>query len=222
MSYLRRHWKTISIACAVLLVALIAYLFLPGNAASFNKAYVEYATVARAQDVAAFYPSTESNEIRTELYSVLSRALVGDISNEKRLEFAQKGLALLVQAEKQIDSMADLAPEVAARLEDIRKSDTLFVSQKTRSTIQEVLALGDRRKALIEDIRGLSYKANFYSEDIFKRLVEEGGELTAAHTSFLNEQIPLVEEQFDKRSALYTELQKVSAELDAMMGDFDD
>jgi hypothetical protein len=221
MEFLFRHWKKITALTAVFLILFLAYVFLPGNSGAFNSAYAKYQTIAKAQDVAVFYPSIESNEIRKELFTLLSRALIGDISDSERLETANRGIELLKLAEKEIDAMADLSPEVAARLEDIRSADSLLISQKTRSTIEEAVRLGEKRRTLIEDIRGLSYKANFYTEEIFKRIADDGGALTAAPAAFLNEQIPLVEEQFDRRSALYKELEKTAAEIEGLTG-FDD
>lgn len=216
--------QKIKIGLSILALILIGgvYFLVPGGAGEFTRAYEGYQTVAKAQDVAVFYPSTESNEIRKELFTVLSRTLIGDISDEERLSSARRGIELLRFAERDIDAMADLSPEVAARLSDVRNSDSLFVSQKTRNMISDVSELGERRKTLIEDIRGLSYKANFYTEEIFQRIIADNGALTREHALFLNEQVPLVEEQFDKRSQLYTDLQKTSAEIAGVVGHFDD
>lgn len=206
--------------CIALLVAV--YFLVPGGAGEFTRAYEGYQTVAKAQDVAVFYPSTENNEIRKELFTVLSRTLIGDISDEERLTSAKRGIELLRYAERDIDAMADLSPEVAARLSDVRATNSLFVSQKTRDMIRDVSEFGEKRKTLIEDIRGLSYKANFYTEEIFQRIIADNGALTREHTLFLNEQVPLVEEQFDKRSQLYKDLERTADQIAGVVSDFDD
>jgi hypothetical protein len=75
--------------------------------------------------------------------------------------------------------------------------------------MRDVVTLAQSQAAIIADIRGLSYRANFHTAQIFSRIVDDQGSLTDAHIAELNNLIPKVEDQFDQRSNLYSELERV-------------
>lgn len=182
---------------------------------SFSRAYTTYQSVAQAHDAAAFYPSTNQNPVRRELNSVLADVLVGTLSPGERILRAERGLTLIQEAETQIDLMGDFVPRVEGALDGMRGSGAWFESRKVSNGIDRVIELAEKRLDLIADIRGFSYRANFYTKEIFRRVIDDKGVVTTEHAALLNEQIPLVEEQFDRRSNLYNELESVGSALDS-------
>ena len=80
----------------------------------------------------------------------------------------------------------------------------------SRSQKKAVIGLAREEFGIVADIRGLSYGANFHTAEIFNRIVLDKGELTESYVAELNHEVPLVEEQFNKRANLYTQLEDVS------------
>lgn len=204
---------TVLVVVVILLVVGLIYIFVPTRTGAFKRAYADYTLVATQMDAAAFYPASDSNPTRRELYNALSESLVGEMNSEEREALAEDGLELLKAIESDIDLMGEYTPRVEAAIEEIEATNTILVSQKTRSTIDAIVEKARRRLEIIADVRGLSYRANFHAEQIFTRILSDNGELTAEHTALLNEQIPQVEEQFDERSGLYSELESVRIEI---------
>lgn len=200
-------------ALLVLMYFGVSELF--SSTTSFSRAYTTYQSVAQAHDAAAFYPSTNQNPVRRELNSVLADVLVGTLSPDERIKRAERGLTLIQEAETQIDLMGDFVPRVEDALEGMRGSGAWFESRKVSNGIDRVIELAEKRLDLIADIRGFSYRANFYTKEIFRRVIDDKGVVTAEHAALLNEQIPLVEEQFDRRSNLYLELESTGSALDS-------
>ena len=216
---LRFTKRTILISASALVllgVGVALYVLMPSGNSTLKEAYRAYGTIAEQQDAAVFFPSVADNEVRQDLGRVLAESLVGEVTNEERLVLAREGLLLLEEAESQIDAMAFLTDEVAARAGDIQGSQSVFDTQHTRSSTERFIALAEERAEVIADIRGLSYRANYHTQEVFDRIVADGGALTGEHVQSLNEQIPLVEEQFDKRSNLYDKLQSIRFEMEGI------
>jgi hypothetical protein len=202
-------------------LALVAYVVAPAPTSDFRKAYETYARVANQQDSAAHLPGSATNPVRRELNRALSSALTDTLTNDERLALAQKGIALLADAEAQIDAMGNLAPRVTEARSLIAESSSLLDTQRVRTARAQILEASRERARLIEDIRGYSYRANFYTEEILERIVADKGALTASHAQYLNDLIPEVEKQFDTRAALYQELEATRDSIEAAYRDFE-
>lgn len=219
------HKKTVRLLSYVLgtLVVVGALYFgvseLFSSTTQFSRAYTTYQSIAQAHDAAAYYPSTNQNPVRRELNQVLSDVLIAPLSPQERSERATRGIALVQEAEYQIDLMGDFVPRVEDSLDKMRGSGAWFESRKVRTGVDRVIALAEKRLDLIADIRGYSYRANFHTKEILRRIIDDGGVLTDEHSALLNEQIPLVEEQFDSRSNLYLELEATKNALDTTVAD---
>jgi hypothetical protein len=173
----------------------------------FTKAYDTYAALSTRHVTAAFLPATNDNAVRQELNRMLSDVLVADVSRHDRVARAERGLVLLNELEKQIDAIGDTGEAVSqaiAAMEDHASGDER----------KEIVHLALERLRIIGDIRGLSYRANYHTAEIFNRIIADGGSLTKEHVADLNNQIPLVEEQFDRRAGLYSELESVNNSID--------
>lgn len=207
-----RSRRTRALLAAVLLCAVFVSGVLYYLAKQGGEEYVTYAALAQAHSDAAYLAGAQNNPIRQELNRELALSLSPSASNAERLTHAQGGLQLLVLAEQQIDEIGTVGAKV----------DTLVAKMQVEALsgfvhggmTWELITLAKRRSAIIADIRGLSYRANFEAKQILEQIVKDGGVLTPAHTTRLNAAIPEMEEQFDRRSNLYRELESVSAQME--------
>lgn len=173
----------------------------------FTKTYDTYAALSGIHVQAAFLPATNDNPLRQELNRMLADVLAAQLPEKDRLARAERGLLLLNELEKQIDTIGDSGEAVAKALGEME-------GRASGSERQEIVQLALERLRVIGDIRGLSYRASYHTAEIFNRVIQDGGTLTAEHVTELNNQIPLVEEQFDRRTGLYDELVSIGSRID--------
>jgi hypothetical protein len=186
----------------------------------FEQAYEDYARAASAHDEAAIIPMLPENPLRRDLNAALSDVLTGEIAPESRVARAREGLSLLVLSEGNIDAVGEVGKDVTEAIltmED-RAGFALLVAQAPASRLIE---LAHRRASVVGDIRGLSYRANHHTKEIFDQLVADDGEMTAEHASQLEKLLPEVEEQFDRRSNLSIELQALAGQVSTAFAEFD-
>ncbi len=202
--------KRVIALVAICLLAGGAMLYFASRSAShFAAQYSAYAALAHIQEQAAYVPAAPDNPVRQQLNLVLSLVLDPTTSSIKRLADAKQGLTLLNQLGAQVDAIGDASDKanLAIAQMQIETLKDFGTSGQTLSLID----LAKQRSSIIEDIRGLSYRANYETETIFQRIVDDNGALTASHVTDLNSEIPNVEAQFDHRSNLYSQLEAVSA-----------
>lgn len=154
---------------------------------------------------ATLIPSVSENPVRQELNQQLAVVLSEDLSAGDRLKGARRGIELIEIIDQQID-----ASEHTANLLENAEADRGISSPVFSG---EIAVLVSKLVSISSDIRGLSYRANFHTEQIFTRIIDDKGVLSDTHKRELNELIPLVEEQFDRRSNLYLELEMAHQEL---------
>lgn len=179
---------------------------------SYREVRVAYAAFLQAEErhlTSAVIPSIDQNPIRQELNQMLAEALSEGMASDARLKRAVRGAELLEDTERQIDMTMKTRDELIAAINDLRSRSGLLSAMFSSHDISKVISLAERQMVIVDDIRGLSYRANFHTGQIFEQLVTDGGELTPQHVVMLNDLIPKVEEQFDKRSNLYAELESL-------------
>lgn len=200
----------------LVIIALVAYAWyasarsLVHDARAYSDAYGAYSD-------AAFLPGAAGNPVREAANRALAQVLTGTLSPAERLERSRDGRALLSEIEKEIDAI----PEARARAEAaqaslLRHRYSLAGLWYLRS-LSAVGGVAERQALAIDDIRGLSYGANYHTDKIFARLLEDGGVLDDAFVITLNAEIPQVEEQFNRRTNLYAELQQIDYEMATLL-----
>jgi hypothetical protein len=128
-------------------------------------------------------------------------------------------LTLLVLAEGHIDAVGEVGEDVTKAL--LAMEEEASVASLTGFGVEKnIIDLAHRRLNIIADIRGLSYRANHDTKTIFDRVLADRGALTSAHSASLDRLLPEVEEQFNRRSNLYLELDDVGSRIRAAHGDF--
>ncbi len=188
-----------------------AYIYY--RATQFAKSYDAYAARAAVHGNAALIPAVKDNPLRKELNQTLGRALSDtSISNTERLALAQRGLSMLDSMELQIDAIG----EAGESMEGAIMRMEAYALWATRA---DIVAAARERFGIIADIRGLSYRANFHTAEIFKRIIKDEGKLTDAHVRELNDQIPVVEQEFDRRTNLYRDLESANARIEKLQGE---
>lgn len=192
------------LATSLILGIFVSYKFY--FAWQFTKSYETYATLSGLHVNASLLPAVGDNPIRQELNRMLADVLAEQLPQSDRLERAERGLLLLNELEKQIDAIGDSGEAVAKALGEME-------ARASGSERKEIVELALERLRVIGDIRGLSYRASYHTAEIFNRVIADGGALTPEHVSELNNQIPLVEEQFDRRTGLYDELESIGGKI---------
>lgn len=187
---------------------------------SFKAAYNDYAEVAQRHDDAAYIPAVADNDIRKELNIVLARILTEEMSESDRLSLARRGQALLEAAEVQIDDIGEIGSDVSLAIKHMRESADIPGALHTADDMRDIIALSEERFRIIGDIRGLSYKAQFTTGQIFKQVIDDGGALDAQYVAKLNKELPEVEEQYNMRTNFYSELESVEGQIQAQFADF--
>lgn len=160
---------------------------------------------------AAYVPGVPENQSRERLNTILASVLVRPLTPDERRSLAEEGLAALKEVETQIDAIGEAGDRVQIALAYLEeKGGGIMAGDETK----ELIAAAKDEFAIIADIRGLSYRANFHTAEIFNRILLDGGELTSAYSKSLNDELPLVEEQFNTRAALYERLKDARARVD--------
>lgn len=207
-------WKRL-LAAAILLVLLIIALvwyFNWRSSSQFDKEYADYAVLAKEQATAAYLPASSDDPTRQQLDIVLSEALDSGTSQARRLQDAQQGLALITQMETEIAAIGDTSDKANTVIAQMQVGSADALS--SGGLPQELISLAKQRSSVIEDIRGLSSRADFETSQIFQGIIAQNGALTPAYIDTLNDEIPQVETEFDQRTDLYTQLTSISTEMD--------
>lgn len=205
--------KRYALVTLVMLCIIVAYvLFARFSTQRLGEAYASYAAVARTQQEAVYLPAAPNNPAREQLNLALSDALQKTVSSANRLVDAKRGIGLLAQLDAEVDVIGSTSDTVNAML---AKLQTTYLSDPaTAGDVESLISLAKQRSDIIEDIRGLSYRADFTTRTVFQRLITDKGVLTAAHITALNNELPDIETQFDRRTDLYTKLGSVTASID--------
>lgn len=190
-----------------LLCAVCALGVLSWGTMRFEKKYTHYMEEEALYVAAAIKPGHEANPIRVQVNQLLSEVVQVQMAPEERLEKARQGIAHLNDMENQIDAIKDHADIVQPLLQALDSAANGVLVPGRRAKAKELVAIGKRQIEIISDIRGLSYRADYYTDEVFERIIDDQGEMTDAHTQHLNDLIPQLEEQFDRRTNLYRELQ---------------
>lgn len=181
------------------------------STSQFTDDYAEYAALAKLHQDAAFLLGAPNNPVRQKLNRILSDVLSAPINPAARLALAREGLVLTAETEKQLEAVSKAGEEVDASIAKMQV--TMLNSLTSSQHVKEVIALAKRRSEIISDIRAYSYRADFELRRIFDRIIAEGGKLPDSYIVELNTAIPELEEQFNKRSSLYAELQRTGEEM---------
>lgn len=209
---------TAIILIVVLLVAgVLSYTYWSGTRLSSQyEAFI--AAELRFED-AAYKPGAEANPIRQQVNLLLAEVLQVEMTTTERLEKSRQGIAHLNDMETQIDGIKDEGDKVMPLRADLEKAASSPGNISKRSSILEVVTLAKRQAEIIADIRGLSYRTDYYTTEVFERVIDDQGLMTDEHKQYLNDIIPQLEEQFNKRTNLYAELTKNAARMKQIAGD---
>lgn len=194
---------------SIFAVALVAYLFLRSSA-ELSNVYADYNRSGKSYSDAAFLVGSNNNPLRIELNQVLAEVLGKTMTPAERLERVRRGRELLGESQKQIDAIGDNGEVSSSSIELLDSTSRGIANLYARPNAAKVVELSKARGAMIADIRGLSYKTNYYISQIFDRIDNDGGELTQEHIRELNARIPELEAEFDRRSNLYTDLESIN------------
>lgn len=206
---MRRTWI---IGAMFLFLIGVAFAYHRYTLSRFESAYHMYSSLAARHDEAATIPMLPENPLRRDLSTILADVLVGEVSAAERRARAEEGLALLVLAEGHIDAVGEVSEDVTKAIFAL-EHETSLAALGARTDERALIDQAHRRLSIIADIRGLSYRANHDMKTIFERIIADKGVLTKEHQASLDRQLPEIEVQFNRRTNLYAELERVGKEM---------
>jgi hypothetical protein len=212
LSRLSKRQRWILSALVVLCLVTLYMVFARVSTQHFGAEYASYAVLAKAQEQAVYLPTAPNNPTRQQLNLALADALQKSVTPAKRLADAKRGIDLLKELDAQVDIVGSASDSANAMLAKLQV--TYLANPTTNDSARALITLAKQRTEIIEDIRGLSYRADFSTRKIFDRIIADKGALTAAHVIELNNELPEAETQFDRRADLYKKLGSVSALID--------
>jgi len=190
----------------VLACAAAAWWWDAAAGARFAQAYRTYQTAAAAHEQAAFLPGDTQNPVRGALNQALAQALAQNATAAERLSLAQKGLSLIEDLNKQVDAIGDTAAPADAGVEVMEQAGRAAAFVPGQALMLDIVRLAKDEASTTQEIRGLSYRADFETQQIFNRIIADRGALTQSYTLELNNDLPQVEGEFDQRTNLYNTL----------------
>lgn len=215
---MKRHSRNTKILGIILIIGSALFAIRLWAVRDFVHAYATYTASAARHNSAAFIPAMADNPLRKELNAALSDVLAGTLTPNERSARARDGLRLIHDAEAQIDLIGDAGIATEEAILQMEES-AVMIGQLHRSDLRDIIQLSRARFDIIADIRGLSYRANHHTSQIFERVIADEGALSTAHVEDLNRLIPSVEAQFDTRSNLYDDLERLSRQMESKYDD---
>lgn len=198
----------------VLVGALLAVLVCVGvwqyqvhEKRKFFTAYIHYGEVAAIQQNATFVPGATANPLRDSLNQTLAKILAKETKPERRLQLAQLGLQQIQDMNAQVDEIGNSSEVVENAAEELSSIASKPGNMLHKKAMQEVAEAAHAQLVIIEDIRGLSYRANFEIIQICNRIIADRGVLDPGYVRELNADLPAVEKEFNTRQSDYTDLQ---------------
>ncbi len=195
-------WVGIGLVC----VSAVWY-YSEHTKAQFVLAYTRYSVAASLQQNAAFTPGSKENPLRESLNQSLARILTKETTSKDRLSLAHGGLQLIQHMNKEVDDIgtnAKLVENTVAYMDTAAHAPGNILR---RHALLEIVRLAKKQMSTIENIRGLSYRANFEIAQVCSRIIADKGLLTNAYTIELNNKVPEVEAQFNLRQNSYADLE---------------
>ena len=179
----------------------------------FRNQYQAYSAAETEYETAAYKPAVGSNPIRQEVSYILVQVLQVPMSDATRLGFAKQGIAHLNDMEGEIDAIKVESDNVGPLIDTLEITAGNIGNIRNRAKMRELVALARKNVSTISDIRGLSYRTDFYTDEVFERIIDDQGKMTPEHVTYLNDLIPQLEAQFNQRTNLYTRLGEDSKKL---------
>lgn len=206
----RSRRRVIGLVGIILITIVIAgALIVNRSRASFEETYVAYAALVGEYTNAAYLPAAGNNPVRDRVNRLLVEVLAKDFAQADRLASAKEGLQRLEEIEAQIDVMGSTGEQVTAAIDAMEKSAHAVGNIPARGKMSSIVELARTQVSIVSDIRGLSYRANFETAEIFQRVIDDGGVLADSFIIELNNKLPEIEKDFDARTNLYSELTSI-------------
>src|SRR5262249_45629567 len=144
----------------------------------FESSYAIYLEAAGAQENNAYTPGAGNNPLRQSLNAALTTVLTQGITPDQRLATAQQGLDFVAQLNLEVDSIGSSAPTVASAIALFEATANDPGNIMRRGAILKLATAARDQMTTIDTIRGLSYRADFETQQIFQRIIADKGVLS--------------------------------------------
>ncbi len=202
------NWRVVAVFLICVVCGIALYYYDHYSKKQFMKFFEKYQEVSTIQQDAAFTPAAATNSKRESLNQTLASILAPNTPAPNRVVLATQALQLIKQMNSEIDVIGEDTDPVASAVEELELLAKKPGNMYNRARMLVLVDQAQKEMATIEDIRGLSYRANFEIVQVCNRILFERGVLSQAYTRELNDKLPDVEAEFTERQNAYADLQK--------------
>lgn len=201
-------WRVVAVFLICVVCGIALYYYSHYSKKQFIRAFQKYQELSTVQQDAAFTPAAATNPRRESLNQTLATILAPNTTPPNRIALANQALQLIKQMNAEIDVIGEDTDPVTNSVEELDRIAKKPGNMYNRARMLALVDQAQKEMATIEDIRGLSYRANFEIVQVCNRILFERGVLSQAYTRELNDKLPEVEAQFTQRQNAYADLQK--------------
>ncbi|MCK5027780.1 MAG: hypothetical protein KAS07_05165 [Candidatus Pacebacteria bacterium] len=190
--------------CAAVIFPLIFNTKKEGGTPIFRKACQTHTKILRDHYTALLLPGSGDNTSRQQLNINLQIILTKNISDNERFHIAQTSVPFSENIQDQIENIIKETVILETSVKELEQFSNVFYLQKDLLSMIDTTI--EKTKEYIEKTQHIQKTLslmNTQSEEIFARIIKEGGSLSTEHINKLNEDISFAEQNFDSLTKLY-------------------
>lgn len=185
-----------------------------GEHLAFIDAYATYREEADLVHEKMLIAGGSQSPDRQALFVLLSSILTDELSDEERAEKTREANTHVEAIGSAIAVAQAHVPRVRGSITDVRSASEQFSSRPTRTRAGEVVNLLTAHIELTERSVGELFDANEQVRRILAQIEEDGGKLTDAHVTSINEATTEAETRFDQLTRHFDELSSLGSRRD--------
>jgi hypothetical protein len=199
-----------SIVAGVGLALFVVFLFLTlrednieafiDTADAYDSIYIEYEPILHS-------PGSGSNVARRATGMMLNAALTADMDEVQRTKLSKDALVQVSTLEGQVERIEGAGVTLREHTHLLEDAAGRVRGYKAGTAANEMNAIAQERVLYIEELREILEGMNAQTRSIFERIIDDGGAMTDDHLRSLNQDLDGAEQQYDRLSAIYGELE---------------
>ena len=208
----RKRSKLMVLPIVIIAVCTLVWFsyryFEPINVDAIFSSLVRYEEAVIDHEMAVVTPGAKSNTSRIELDAILVKILTEPMEEAVRINYSKMALEKIDILDKQIALVYEAGSVVEVRIDSLVLASKSVKGIEAKMKVGEIINLAIKQKGIIDEIDVLTKVITDSTRSIFDRIIEDGGMLTDEHMVSLNNQITEAETRFDKRTSLFSEMDK--------------
>lgn len=159
-------------------------------------------------------PGSGSNRSRHEVNSLLSYVLMGEMPNTERSEVSKKALNHIDVLDSQVSDITTGNSNFISQGDVLIESAKIVHGHQAEEYARNMTEVVDNRVLYIEELSTILLNMNTKTRSIFERVITDGGEMTDDHVRELNNHLNGAEQEYDRLSYIYNELERFNGEFE--------